>query len=92
MSNQQEVSILSIDAWADGDDGWNWNQWYRVGKTEVTVCDKPEAEILAYMVAEGYLKPKALECCYVEDDQYNMVICDKETHEPLFAIAYGELL
>jgi hypothetical protein len=92
MSNkQQEVSILSIDAWADGEDGWNWNMWSKVGSVDVTMCDKPEAEILAYMVAEGYLKEKALTSCYVEDDQYNMVICDKETHEPLFALAYGEL-
>lgn len=92
MSNeQQEVSILSIDAWADGEDGWNWNMWTKVGSVAVTMCDKPEAEILAYMVNEGYLKPAALTSCYVEDDQYNMVVCDKETHEPLFALAYGEL-
>ena len=91
MSNKQEVSILSIDAWADGEDGWNWNMWTKVGSVDVTMCDKPEAEILAYMVAEGYLKEKALTSCYVEDDQYNMVVCDKETHEPLYALAYGEL-
>jgi hypothetical protein len=87
----KQVSILSIDAWADGDDGWNWNQWYKVGSVDVTMCDKKEPEILAFMVAEGFLKSKALECCYVEDDQYNMVVCDKETHEPLYALAYGEL-
>lgn len=92
MSNQPKmVSILSIDAWADGEDGWNWNMWTKVGSVDVGMCDMPEADILAYMVAEGYLKPKALECCYVEDDQYNMVVCDKETHEPLYALAYGEL-
>lgn len=93
MSNEnKQCSILSIDAWADGEDGWNWNAWYKVGSVDVTVCDKPEPEILAYMVAEGYLKPAAMEACYVEDDQYNMVVCDKETNEPLFALAYGELL
>lgn len=91
MSNPQEISILSIDAWADGDDGWNWNMWSKVGAVDVTMCDKTEAEILGYLVTEGYLKLKALWACYVEDDQYNMVVCDKETHEPLYALAYGEL-
>lgn len=89
-NNESQVSILSIDAWANGE-GWDWNAWYGVGKVDVTVCDKPDADILAFMVEEGYLKPKALECCYVDDDQYNKVICDKETHEPIYAIAYGEL-
>ena len=55
------------------------------------MCDKPEAEILAFMVAEGYCKEAALTGCYVEDDQYNMVVCDKENHQPLYALAYGEL-
>jgi len=94
MSNEIQpakmVSVLSIDAWADGEDGWNWNMWTKVGSVDVTMCDKPEAEILAFMVAEGYCTEKALTGCYVEDDQYNMVVCDKETHEPLFALAYGE--
>lgn len=90
MSNQQ-INVLSIDAWADGEDGWNWNLWTPVGKVDVGMCDMPEADILAFMVAEGYLKPSALTNCYVEDDQYNMVICDKENHQPLYALPYGDL-
>ena len=91
MSNETQpepkmVSVLSIDAWADGEDGWNWNMWTKVGSVDVTMCDKPEAEILAFMVAEGYCKEAALTGCYVEDDQYNMVICDKENHQPLYAL------
>ena len=96
MSNETQpeakmVSVLSIDAWADGEDGWNWNMWTKVGSVDVAMCDKPEAEILAFMVAEGYCKEAALTGCYVEDDQYNMVVCDKENHQPLYALAYGEL-
>lgn len=89
------VSVLSIDAWASGTDdepSWDWNAWHKVGSVEVSICDRPEAEILAYLVSEGYLGDAALTSCYVEDDQYNMVVCDRETHEPLYAIAYGELL
>lgn len=48
MSNTREVSILSIDAWAEGEDGWNWNMWTKLGSVDVT-------------------------------------------HEPLYALAYGEL-
>lgn len=91
MNTQQEVSILSIDAWGNGDDGWDWNNWFKVGTVDVTLCDKPEAEIIAYLIAEGFLKPKAAERCYVDDDQYNMVVCDKENDQPIYALAYGEL-
>jgi hypothetical protein len=85
------VSILSIDAWADGEDGWTWNMWHKVGTVAVNVCDLPEVEILAYLIAEGYLTERARTECTIEDDQYNVVVANKATGEPLYALAYGEL-
>jgi hypothetical protein len=41
------------------------------------------------MVAAGYLTALALESAAVEDDGFNIVILDKETQEPVFAIEYG---
>ena len=41
------------------------------------------------MIEEGYLLPEAQTRCAVDDDQYNMVVVDKETREPLFALEYG---
>jgi hypothetical protein len=41
------------------------------------------------MVNAGYLTALALESAAVEDDDYNIVILDRETREPVFAIEYG---
>jgi hypothetical protein len=41
------------------------------------------------MVNAGYLTSAALESAVVEDDGFNIVILDKETREPVFAIEYG---
>jgi hypothetical protein len=83
------INVLSIDAWADGEDGWTWNNWHKVGTCALATCDLAPAEIIAFMIAEGYLKPGAADRCRVDDDQYNMVILDAETSEPLFALEYG---
>lgn len=86
-----EVTILSIDAWGNQDDGYDWNNWYKVGSVAVEICDKPHAEILQYLFEEGLITLRGMKECEIEDDQYNLVIQDKNTGEPLFAIAYGEL-
>ena len=83
------INILSIDAWAAGDGEWQWNTWHKVGTCPLATCDLPHAEIIAFMIEEGYLKPGAADLAEVYDDQYNMVIQDKETGEPLFALEYG---
>lgn len=89
MSEEKMINVLSIDAWADGEDGWTWNNWHKVGTCPLATCDLKPSEIIAYMIEEGYLKPDAATGCLVEDDQYNMVILDAETREPLFALEYG---
>lgn len=87
--NETTINVLSIDAWADGDDDWTWNNWHKVGTCALATCDLPPAEIIAFMISEGYLKEGAADLCDVWDDQYNMVIQNKETSEPLFALEYG---
>jgi hypothetical protein len=44
------------------------------------------------MVAAGYLTALALESAEVEDDGFNIVILDKETREPVYAIEYMPVL
>lgn len=85
----REINILSIDAWADGEDGWTWNTWYKVGTCPLSTCDLPHLQIISQMINEGYLLPGAEQSADVEDDQYNLVIVDRETREPLFALEYG---
>lgn len=78
------MKILSIDAWANGENDWTWNQWFTVGEIE-SVPDDP----IGYLIDEGYLKPLARENCYIDDDQYNIVVCDKADNRPLYAFEYG---
>ena len=82
------INVLSIDAWRDGS-GWQWNQWYKAGQCDVAVCDYPPRKLLAFMREQGYLSPTSVGRVAIEDDQYNVVIVDKGTREPLFALEYG---
>lgn len=83
------INVLSIDAWADGEDGWTWNNWHKVGTCPISTCDLEPAAIIAFMIEEGYLNATAATRCEVDDDQYNMVVLDAVTREPLFALEYG---
>ena len=97
------VKILSIDAWAsqspDGDDcpSWDWNDWYTVGTFDLSILDgldrqAEKSRVIDHFIAEGYLKPTAMDLVDIDDDQYNLVIVEKENRRPLYAIEYmGEL-
>jgi hypothetical protein len=83
--------VLSIDAWGNPEDGYEWNSWHRVGLIEVDL-DKPEQNLIQRMVEEGFIKPEAFDWVEVEDDGYNVVFMDKKTREPVYAIEYGPLV
>ena len=87
-SNLKTLTVLSIDAWGNPEDGSTWNQWFNVGTIDLDL-DAENREIIRAMVDAGYLTAAALESAAVEDDGYNIVIIDKETREPVFAIEYG---
>ena len=90
-TNIQTFPVLSIDAWAEPDGGWTWNQWFNVGNIDLDL-DAEDRQIIQAMVNAGYLTSAALESAVVEDDDYNIVILDKETREPVFAIEYGSTI
>jgi hypothetical protein len=84
----KSYQVLSIDAWADVEPcSWTWNQWFNAGKIELNI-DAPATDILSAMCEAGFIRNPELGD--VEDDGHNVVIVDKETHEPIFAIVYGE--
>lgn len=89
MADDTSINVLSIDAWADGEDSWTWNAWHKVGSCPLTTCDLEPAAIIQFMIDEGYLRPGTADRLEVDDDQYNMVIIDADTREPLFALEYG---
>jgi hypothetical protein len=85
------MKILSIDAWGNKKDGYEWNQWFNAGeisKEEFESLDT-DKKILMWMRKNGYIITSNKNLVYVEDDQWNKVIVDKRTKCPLFAIEYG---
>ena len=87
-TNIKTFPVLSIDAWGNETDGYEWNQWFNVGSIDLDL-DAANHDIIRAMVNAGYLTALALESAAVEDDDYNLVIVDRETREPVFAIEYG---
>jgi hypothetical protein len=87
-TNIKTFPVLSIDAWGNETDGYEWNQWFNVGSIDLDL-DAEDRQIIQAMVNAGYLTALALESAEVEDDGFNIVILDKETREPVFAIEYG---
>jgi hypothetical protein len=85
----KNYDVLSIDAWAgDEESSWDWNSWHKVGSIEIDINGE-ESRIIEAMIYEGYISGKARGKVELEDDQYNLVIVNKETREPLYAIEYG---
>lgn len=81
-------TVLSVDALRDGQ-GWSWNMWHNVGQYPVDLLDKSPRQILKWMRDEGYLSESSKGRAAIEDDQYNVVIVDRSTGQPLFALEYG---
>ena len=81
--------VLSIDAWGNAADGYEWNNWFNVGIIEIDI-NSNETIIMQTMFDAGFITDSS--GGYVDDDQYNLVICDKKTNEPLFAIEYGSVI
>lgn len=83
------IPILSIDAWRDGH-GWMWNSWHKIGECGPAVCALNARAVLAFLRCEGYLTDESKGRVEIDDDGYNLVVCDRNDHRPLIALAYGE--
>ena len=86
----KQYAVISIDAWSDGDCGWDWNQYFNCGKAEnVETAEAAWHYFKTEHIAEGFE-----EYFYIEDDGYNYVLCDKREDvygRPLWAIVYGDV-
>jgi hypothetical protein len=69
---------------------WEWNAWYNVGTFEgpVSLLDDDKA-LIEWFISEGYVNEKARKGCEIDDDQYNIVLKEKKTGKPMYAIEYG---
>jgi len=85
-----KFKILSIDAWGGTERGsWEWNNWHTIG--EIEAIPDTNRKILKLLREEGFLSRGSIGAVEIDDDQYNLVICDRSNHEPLIAIEYGAL-
>jgi len=85
------MKVLSIDAWSEPEGGWNWNQWFHVGdisKEEFETL-KTEKEYRLWFKRNGYTVTASKRKVSIEDDQYNVCLCDAKDGRPLYAIEYG---
>jgi hypothetical protein len=84
------MKVLSIDAWNDGE-GWSWNNWYHVGTISKVDFEalKTDKAVALWFYDNGYTTSSDMRSISIEDDQYNIVICEKKGGMPLFAIEYG---
>ena len=85
-TTQKTMRVLSIDAWSDGDGGWDWNSWSCVG--EVPADTPTDKMVEAAFVAGIFSGPKLPDGYALRDDQYNMVIEDADGC-PIYAFEYG---
>ena len=85
------MKVLSIDAWACEENTWNWNNSFTVGEISKEDFEKLETDqdYASWFYENGFTSSADMRRILIEDDQYNIVICEKKTGQPLFAIEYG---
>ena len=85
------MRVLSIDAWGNKKEGFEWNNWFNVGTIEKSDFETltTDKQIAQWFCANGFTTNSDMRSITIEDDQYNIVICEKKTGCPLFAIEYG---
>lgn len=85
------MRVLSIDAWGNKKDGYQWNNWFNVG--EITKEDfenlETDKQFATWFYDNGFTTSSDMRSIIINNDQYNIIICDKKTMRPLFAIEYG---
>ena len=84
------MNIINIDAWGDKE-GWEWNDWCKCGEISKEEFEKlkTEKDYRLFFRNAGYTTTADKKRIRIDDDQYNIVVCDAKDHRPLFAIEYG---
>lgn len=90
---KRKYKVLSIDAWGNQEDGYEWNSWHLLGYVEADI-NAGQAAIVDDLIEANILSPDSREianAAHLDDDQYNLVFCDPQTFEPIYAIEYGSV-
>ena len=84
--------VLSIDAWGNRRDGFEWNEWFKVGTVTENTLDLyfqgKKKEFLNALKDQGIVNVSDLRITGLDDDQSNIVLTDRKTQRPIIAIEY----
>jgi len=86
------MKILSIDAISGCEKNtWEWDSWYNVGEISKEEFEalKTDKQIATWMCENGFTTTDDMRKIVIEDDQYNIVLCERKSKMPVFAIEYG---
>ena len=85
------MKVLSIDAWGNKKDGYEWNNWFTAGSISKNTFELLDTDkrIASWFFVNGYTTNADMRQITIEDDQYNIVLVEKKTGRPLYAIEYG---
>lgn len=85
-----KYAVWSIDAWADGDEGWTCNGQFFVKEVEMaTAQEVKDEEIIGTLYENEIITTNDTGKFHIWDTCYeplNMLVTDAETGEPLFEI------
>ena len=77
--------LLQIDAWAEPEGGWTWNQWWKI--EENIYFQSPSTRLVLRKLREwDYLSKESIGKLEVEYDGYNYVIQRRNNQEPVLAL------
>lgn len=80
-------NILSIDAWGNAHDGYEWNSWHKIAECEI--LPSSDDDLFNLMIEKDLIVNEDL--FYIEDDGFNIVFYWKENLKPVYAIEYGSV-
>jgi len=85
------MKILSIDAWGNEEGGYDWNNWHHAGgiSTDDFEALKTDKQYRLYFKRSGFTNTASKRLVSIDDDQYNIILCDAADGRPLYAIEYG---
>lgn len=92
MREHIKYDLLYVSAMQDHEGCWSWDSWQTLESDIFIHRDHHTAkDLLTFLRRLGYLKKGiGLNRVYIDDDGYNLQICDKKTHEPILALCYGK--
>ena len=84
-SNKRKWRLLDIDAWAEDEGGWTWNDVHVLSKFECNADANMKRMLLKKLrEARGNTLPRGM--YYVHDEDWCLEVRQRKNHRPVFAI------